>query len=55
MSKENPFNKIHLNQPNIDSFNAQKDKHKKRVDSISKELNGIYTVSEKTLNKRFTI
>ena len=55
MSKENPFDRIHLNQPNLKRFKAQQEKHQKRVDSINKELKGVYTISEKTLNKRFTV
>ncbi|MHA1674120.1 MAG: hypothetical protein ACTSYI_10890 [Promethearchaeota archaeon] len=54
-SNENPFSGLHLNQPNFDNYKIHGEEHKKRVEIITKELQGVYTISEKTLNKRFTI
>ncbi len=55
MSSKNPLDGIHLNQPNMENFNARREEREKRVNSIKKDFNGIRTISEKTLNKRFTI
>ena len=55
MSNNNSFSGIRLNQPNLKLFKKRQKEHKKRVNSISKELQGVHKISEKTLNKRFTI
>jgi len=55
MPKKNPLDEIHLNQPNLDNFNARRKEREKRINSLNKDFNGIRIISEKTLNKRFTI
>ena len=44
-----------MNEPDFEQYKNREEGHKKRIKVIKKELQSFSEISEKTLNKRFTI
>ncbi|MHA1647253.1 MAG: hypothetical protein ACTSVL_06750 [Promethearchaeota archaeon] len=52
---ETPFKNICLNEPDFKNFKIHEKDHVRRIQELKKELQIFAKISQKTLNKQFTI
>ena len=55
LKKNNSITENLLQKPNFDAFESRKEEHELRAQDLQKDFQDFYTISEKTLNKQFTI